>query len=76
MISSLSLGEEINNLDLGGKVVEGDRLVMNRASSEVGVHTNVLGQLMLDRISGNMKSTSIVIVKRSGGGNRHTKILK
>ena len=43
LISSLGLSEEISNLDLGRKVVEGDRLVTNRAPSEVGVHTNMLG---------------------------------
>ena len=51
LIVRLGLGEEINNLDLGGKVVEGDRLVTNRALSEVGVHTNMFGQLMLSGIS-------------------------
>ena len=69
LIASLSLGEEINNLDLGGKVVEGDRLITNRAPSELGIHTNVLGQLMLDRISNNLKSPSVVRMKGSGGGN-------
>ena len=54
LITSLGLCEEINNLDLGGKVVEGDRLVTTRASSEVGVHTNVLDQLMLGGIDDNL----------------------
>ena len=45
LIASLNLSEEINNLDLGGKVVEGDHLVTNRAPSEVGVHTNMLGRI-------------------------------
>ena len=76
LISSLDLGEEINNLDLGGKVMEGDRLVTNRAPSEVGIHTNMLGQLMLGGIGSNLKGSSVVTVKRSGGGSRHTKILK
>ena len=44
----MGLGEEISNLDLSGKVVEGDRLITNRAPSELGIHTNVLGQLILD----------------------------
>ena len=43
LLASLGLGEEISNLDLGGKVVEGDRLVTKIAPSEVGVHINVLG---------------------------------
>ena len=47
LISSLSIDEEISNLDLGGKVVEGDHLVMNRAPGEMGIHTNMLCQLML-----------------------------
>ena len=36
LIASLGLGEEINNLDLDGKVVEGDSLVTNRTPSEIG----------------------------------------
>ena len=47
LIASLGLGEEINNLDLSGKVVEGDRLITNKTSGKVGIHANVLGQLML-----------------------------
>ena len=66
----------MKNLDLGGKVVEGDHLVTNKAPSEVGVPTNMLGQLMLDRIGNNLKSPSAVTVKKSGGGNGHTKILQ
>ena len=69
LISTLGLGEEINNLDLGGKVVEGDRLIANRASSEVGVHTNMFGQFMLGGISDNLKSSSVVTVKRSRRDN-------
>ena len=69
LIASLGLGEEISNLELGGKVVEGDRLVTNRALSEVGIHTNMLGQLMLGRIGCNLKSPSAVTMKRSGGGD-------
>ena len=69
LISSLSLGEEISNLGFGGKVVEGDRLITNRAPNKVGVHTNMFGQLMLGRISGNLKSPGAVTVKMSGGGD-------
>ena len=39
------------------------------------IHTNVLGQLMLDRIN-NLKGASTVTVKRCGRGNADTKILK
>jgi len=69
LISSLSFGEEISDLDLSGKVVEGDRLVTNSAPSEVGIHTNMLGQLMLGGISCNLKSSSAVTVKRSRRGD-------
>ena len=69
LITCLSLGEEINNLDLGGKVVEGDRLITNRAPSEVSIHTNMLSQLMLGGIGGNLESPSAVTVKRSRRGN-------
>ena len=56
--------------------MEGERLITNRAPSEVGVHTNMFGQLMLGGISGNLKSPSTVTVKRSGGGDWRTKILQ
>ena len=69
LITCLSLGEEISNLDLDGKVVEGDRLITNRAPGEVGIYTNMLGQLMLGGIGGNLKSVSAVAVKRSRRGN-------
>ena len=76
LITCLSLGKEINNLDLSGKVVEGDCLITNRAPSEVSIHTNMLGQLMLGGIGGNLESPSVVTVKRSRRGNWHTKILQ
>ena len=76
LIMCLCLGEEINNLDLGGKVVEGDSLVTNRTLSEMSIHTNMLGQLMLGGISCNLKSLSAVTVKGSGKGDGHTKILQ
>ena len=74
LLTCLSLGEEISNLDLSGKVMEGDRLITNKAPSEVGIHTNILGQLMLGGIGGNLESPSAVTVK-SRRGNWHTKIL-
>ena len=76
LTACLGLGEEINNLDLSRKVVEGDYLGTNTTPCKVGIHTNVLGLLMLDRIRSNLKSTDAVTVKRSAGGNCHTKILK
>ena len=75
LITCLSLKEDVDNLDLRGKIVEGDRLITNRAPSKVGVHTNMFGQFMLGGISDNLKSPSVVTVKRSGGGDRHTKVL-
>ena len=75
LITRLCLGEEISHLDLRGKIVKGNGPVTNRAPCEVGIHTNVFGQLMLDRISSNLKSPSAITVKRSRGGDRHTKIL-
>ena len=48
LIACLGLGKEVSNLDLSGKVVEGDDLVTYRAPSKVRVDSNVLGQLMLD----------------------------
>ena len=75
MIASLGLGEEISNLDLSGKVVERDRPVTNRASGEMSIHTNMLRQLMLGGIDGNLKSPGAATVERSGGGSWYTKIL-
>ena len=75
LITRLCLGEEISHLDLCGKIVKENGSVTNRAPCEVGIHTNVFGQLMLDRISSNLKSSSAVTVKRSGGGDQHTKVL-
>ena len=66
LITRLGLGEDISHLNLCGDVVKRDNPVTNRASCEVGVHTNVLGQLMLDRIGSNLKGTSAVTVKRGG----------
>ena len=54
MISSLGLSEEISNLNLGGKVVEGDDLIIYRAPSKVRVDANVLGQPMLDQVGCNL----------------------
>ena len=75
LIVCLGLSEEISNLDLGGKVVEGDSLVTNRTPSEMSIHTNMLGQLMLGGISCNLKSPSTITVKGSGRGDGHTQIL-
>ena len=72
----LGLGEEICNLDLRRKIVQGDNLITNEAASEMRIHTNVLGQLMLDRISCNLKGSSTVTVKRCERCNADTKILK
>ena len=65
LLSSLGLGEEINNLELSGKIVEGDRLITNRAPEKVSIHADVLGQLILDRIGDNLKSTSVVKIGRA-----------
>ena len=62
LITSLSLGEEISNLHLGGKVVKGDNPIPNRTQAEMGIHTNMLGQLMFGGISCNLKSASAVTV--------------
>ena len=75
LLTSLDLGEEVNNLDLGGKVVEGDRPVTNITPGEMSIHTNMLRQLMLSGIGSNLKSPSAITVERSGGGSWHAKIL-
>ena len=67
LIACLGLGEEISNLDLDEKVVEGDRMVTNTSPSEVDVHTNMLGHLILDRIDNNLKSPSVVTMKGGVG---------
>ena len=72
----LGLGEEIGNLDLRWKVVKGDNLIANRAASEMGIYTNMFGQLMLDGISNNLKGTDTVTVKWCRRSNADAKILK
>ena len=47
LIMRLRLGEEVSYLDLCGKIVKRNSPVTNRALCEVGIHTNVFGQLML-----------------------------
>ena len=74
--TGLGLGEEICYLDHRRKIVQGDNLITNRAASEMHIHTNVLGQLMLDWINNNLKGSSTVTMKRCGRGNADTKILK
>ena len=69
LLTSLGLGEEISNLYLDGKIVEGDSLVTDRAPGEVSIHTNMLRQVMLGGIGCNLKRSSTVTVERSGGGN-------
>ena len=69
LITRLCLSKEINHLDLGGKIVKENGPVTNKAPCEVGIHTNVFGQLMLDRICSNLKGPSAVTVNRSGGGD-------
>ena len=75
LLTSLGFGEEVSNLDLSGKVVEGDRPVTNRAPGEMSIHTNMLRQLMLGGIGSNLKSPSAVTVERSGGSSWYAKIL-
>ena len=75
LITCLGLGEEISHLYLCGKIVEGDDPVTNRAPCEVSINSNVFGQLMLDRVSSNLKGTSTVTVKSSGRGNWDTQVL-
>ena len=50
----MGFGEEINNLDISGKVVEEDDPITYKTPSKVRVDANVLGQLMLDRIRSNL----------------------
>ena len=70
LITSLGLGEYVCYLNLCGDIVKRDNPVTNRAACEVGIHTNVLGQLMLDRIGSNLKCASAVTVKRGGRGDQ------
>ena len=63
LISSQGLGEEISNLDLNRKVVEGDYLGTNTTPYKMGIHANVLSQLMHDRIRSNLKSIGAITGK-------------
>ena len=66
LITRPCLVEEISHLDLCGKIMKGNSPVTNKAPCEMSIHTNVFGQLMLDRICSNLKSPSAVTVKRVG----------
>ena len=68
LISRLCLGEDISHLNLGGNVVKRYNPVTNGATSKVGIHTYMLGQLMLDRIGDNLKRTRTVTVERGRRG--------
>ena len=48
---------------------------MNRTAGEVGIHANMLGQLMLDRISSYLKCPSTVTME-SRSRNENTKVLQ
>ena len=76
LITRLGLGEDISHLNLCGDIVKRDNPVTNRVACEVSINTNVLGQLMLDRIGNNLKSTSAITVKRGGRVKRDTKVLQ
>ena len=67
LIMCLSFGEKDCNLDLRGKIVEGDHLIINTTPCKVSIHADMFGQLMLDQIGGNLKCPNVVTVKRSGG---------
>ena len=72
----LGLGEEVSNLDLRREIVEGHYLITHGATSKVSIDTNMLGELMLDRVSSNLKSTCTVTVKWCRRCNADSKILK
>ena len=72
----LGLGEEVSNLNLRREIVEGHYLITHGATSKVSIDTNMLGELMFDRISSNLHSTSTVTVKWCRRCNVDSKILK
>ena len=76
LVMRLSLGKEVDNLKLSREVVKRNSLISNRTPGEVGIHSNMLGQLMLNRISNNLKSPGIVTMERSRRRNGNTKVLQ
>ena len=72
LLLSLRLGEEISRLKLGRQVM-GDNGALKMISEEEGINTNMLGQLMLDRIGSNLYDAGVITVKHSWARRSDTK---
>jgi len=65
LFSSLGLGGEICKLKFGSCVLKINSRLLAMGWYKGGTNTNVLSELMLDRIVGNLNSTSVVTTENS-----------
>ena len=72
----LSFGEKVVNLKLSREVVKRNSLIADRTPGEVGIHSNMLGQVILDQINSNLQSLGTVTMERSRSHNENTKVLQ
>ena len=74
--SSLGLGEEICKLKFRSCVLKINSRLLAMGAYKAGINTNVLSELMLDRIVGNLNSTSVVTAENSWISTSNPKISK
>jgi len=76
LFSSLGLGGEICKLKFGSCVLKINSRLLAMGWYKGGTNTNVLSELMLDRIVGNLNSTSVVTTENSRINTSKPKISK
>ena len=60
MLRSSMGGKEIYQLQLGRHMMRNSNLILHNSAHKRSIITNMLGELMLDRVMPNTDSTSIV----------------
>ena len=72
----LSFRQKISKLKLRGHILRGHNSVLHLRTRVGGINTDVLGELMLNRITGNAECPSAVGEQRGRCSSGNTKILK
>ncbi len=62
------LGQDIRDLGLGGNVFDDDEALLDGLTGEVKLHVNVLGALVVDRISREPDAALVILKDNSGKG--------
>jgi hypothetical protein len=57
---SLCLREKVRQLELRGHIVKSENLILHSGTHKESIHTDVLGELMLHRVTRNAHSTRTV----------------